>query len=472
MQQQTDDSTGAQQVPQLLSLRDSPHYLRVLAIFVVTSLVAIFTTTGLLSQYLAGYMTTSMMMRDAVVSMEFLNSIVRIEEEDPYSLGMSRMSETSDNPETREFFVHVSRLPDVFRANIYDATGEILWSSDPELIGHTFEDNDELETALRGELHPEIVVVERGEKREHIGLPEHVEEFIEFYIPIWAEDGSAVIGAVEVYKAPEALLATIHRVVTLAWIGAVLSGAVLFAALFAVVVYVTRILRRQEQRLIETERLAVVGEMASAVAHGLRNPLAAIRSCGELVAEEDIPDESRNTVHDIIDQVDRLEAWIRSFLSRTRAEPNSAGDIAHVDVIVQRALAGFAPQIKKRGIVVELDNTADGAVAAAGSAELEQVLNTILSNAIEAMKTGGVLKIGWHTAPGGRLAVEISDTGPGLSEEQIERLFVPFQTSKSSGLGVGLALGRRIAERLGGSLDLKNRPEEGVSVTLTLPSRA
>lgn len=459
-------------MPKLLSLRDSPHYLRVLAIFMVTSFVAIFTTTGLLSQYLAKYMTTNMMMRDAVVSMEFLNSIVRVEEADPNSFGMARMSDPSDDPETHEFFIHVSRLPDVFRANVYAASGEVLWSSDPELIGRTFEDNDELETALRGELHPEIVVVDRGEKQEHVGLPDHVDEFIEFYIPIFSEDKSSVIGAVEVYKAPASLLATIHGVVTLAWVGALISGAVLFAALLAVVVYATRILRRQEQRIVETERLAVVGEMASAVAHGLRNPLAAIRSCAELVADDELPDESKATIHDIMEQVDRLEAWIRSFLTRTRAAPDSASDIAHVDVIIQRCLTGFEPQLRKRGIAVELSQSADSPVAAAGSAELEQVLNTILSNAVEAMKTGGTLQIGWRAAPGGRIAIDVADTGPGLTDEQMEKLFVPFQTSKSSGLGVGLALGRRIAERLGGTLDLKNRPQSGVEVTLTVPARA
>ncbi|MDU8943176.1 sensor histidine kinase [Ovoidimarina sediminis] len=459
-------------MPQILSLRDSPHYMKVLTIFVVTSFLAIFTTTGVLSQYLANYMTRNMMMRDAVVSMEFLNSIVRVEEEDPYSLGMTRITDPTDDPETQEFFLHVSRLPDVFRANVYAPSGEVLWSSDSELIGLVFDDNDELQTALRGELHPEIVVVDRGEKEEHVGLPDHVNEFIEFYIPIWSEDGNGVIGAVEVYKAPASLLETIHGVVTLAWVGALISGVVLFTALLTVVVYATRILHRQEQRLVETERLAVVGEMASAVAHGLRNPLAAIRSCAELVADDDIPDDSRRTIHDITDQVDRLEAWIRTFLTRTRAEPDSAGDIAHVDVIIQRCLAGFAAQLEKRGITVTLAKSSDSPVARAGSAELEQVLNTILSNAIEAMSTGGTLNIGWHAAPGRRIAIEVADTGPGLSDEQIRKLFVPFQTSKSSGLGVGLALGRRIAERLGGTLDLKNRPERGVEVTLTVPARA
>ena len=463
---------GASNVHTLMTLRDSPHYMKMLAIFVITSFVAIFTTTVVLSQYLANYMTTNMMMRDAVVSMEFLNSIVRVEEQDPRSFTMTSARDMTDDPETEEFFIHVSRLPDVFRANVYAANGEILWSSDRELIGQTFEDNDELATALRGELHPEIVVVDRGEKEEHVGLPEDVEEFIEFYIPIWAENGRDIIGAVEVYKAPESLLATIHGVVTLAWIGALISGAVLFAALLSVVYYAAHILKRQEQRLVETERLAVVGEMASAVAHGLRNPLAAIRSCAELVADDDIPEQSRDTVMDITDQVDRLEAWIRSFLTQSRAKPGQAGDTAHIDMIVKSCIQGFSAQLAKRGIDVEIRQNTGTPVAAAASSEVEQVLNTILSNAIEAMKTGGTLRIGWHPAPGGRIAIEVEDTGPGLTSEQMSRLFVPFQTSKSSGLGVGLALGRRIAERLGGTLDLKNRPDCGVAVTLTLPAKA
>ena len=471
-EQRTGDAMGAGKVHTLLSLRDSPHYMKVLAVFLVTSFVAIFTTTVLLSQYLANYMTTNMMRRDAVVSMEFLNSIIRVEEQDPRSFPMTRASDLTEDPETEEFFIHVSRLPDVFRANVYAASGEILWSSDPELIGQTFEDNDELETALRGELHPEIVVVDSGVKEEHAGLPENVEEFIEFYIPIWAEDGTNVIGAVEVYKAPESLLATIHGVVTLAWVGALLSGAVLFTALLSVVYYAARILKRQEQRLVEAERLAVIGEMASAVAHGLRNPLAAIRSCAELVAEDDIPEESRRTAIEITDQVDRLEAWIRSFLTRTRAEPGLAADTAHVDMIVQGCIQGFSAQLAKRGIRVVMRQSSGSPVAAARSSEVEQVLNMILSNAIEAMKTGGTLRIGWHPAPGGRIAIEVEDTGPGLSSEQMERLFVPFQNSKPSGLGVGLALGRRIAERLGGTLDLKNRSDCGVAVTLTLPAKA
>jgi signal transduction histidine kinase len=190
------------------------------------------------------------------------------------------------------------------------------------------------------------------------------------------------------------------------------------------------------------------------------------------VSEDDLPKESQRSVQDIIEQVDRLEAWIRSFLTRSRSEPTSAADTACVDMIVRRCLQSFRPQLKKRGIAVEIDGIGQIGVAADGSAEIEQVLNTILSNAIEAMKSGGKLRVSWAAAPGGRIAIRVTDTGPGPSQEQLAKLFVPLQTTKSSGLGVGLALGRRIAERLGGTLDLRNGTEHGVEVTLTLPAGA
>lgn len=453
----------------LTDAKGSPHYVRVLSLFIVTSFLAIFATTFLLSSYLATYVAGQMMMRDAVVSMQFLNSIVRVEEANSYFYGETKNREV---PAMEEFFVHVSRLPDVFRANVYAMSGEILWSSDRELIGRSFDDNDELIAAMRGELHPEVNVMDRGDKDEHVGLPPDATEFIEFYIPIWSEDRSFVVGAVEVYKAPASLLLTIHNIERLSWIAALLSGAVLFAALLGVVIYSTRILRRQEHRLVETERLAVVGEMASAVAHGLRNPLAAIRSCAELAGEDHLPEPSRQSVQDIIDQVDRLEVWIRSFLTQMRNDPASASDAAHIDIIVQRCIQNFRPQLEKRGIRIKVDGSGHNALAAAGSAEIEQVLSTVFSNAIEAMKGGGLLRISWDRAPGGRIAIQVADSGPGMSEEQLTKLFKPMQTTKSAGLGVGLALGRRIAERLGGSLDLRNGAESGVEVTLTLPAGA
>ncbi|WP_158241814.1 sensor histidine kinase [Tabrizicola sp. TH137] len=448
------------------SLRDSPHHLRMLTIFFVISFLAIFSTAAILSTALSRYIIHQMMMRDAMVSTEFLNSIVHVEQAAPYFMGIT---DAPTPPDVQEFVSHVSRLPDVFRANVYAFDGHILWSSDPQMVGKRFEDNEELEHAMDGRLEPELSVVSRGDKDEHVGFPDGVDRFIEYYIPIRREITGEIVGAVEVYKAPESLLASMTEIRKLAWLGALAAGCALFGGLAVVVAYASRVLQRQEARIVETERLAVVGEMASAVAHGLRNPLAAIRSCAELTMEDDIPDHSRDAIRDITNQVDRLESWIRAFLIRSRNDPGSLSDQAQIDQVIQRCLENFEPQMRKRGIVSVMSGGRGHPIALAQPSELEQVLNSIISNSIEAMQKGGKLGIGWSSRPDGKIAITITDTGPGIPPDMVGRLFKPFETGKAAGLGVGLALGRRIVERMGGSLDLKNRPSEGVEVTLILP---
>lgn len=455
----------------------SPHHLRMVVLSVAASLAAIFITTTLLTGGLARYTVEQMILREARLSADFLNSIVRVEEAENYFAGNGNAP-----GDVKEFVAHLGRMPDVFRANVYSRQGKILWSTDKALVGRLFPDNAELAAALRGELHPELNLMSVDVKSEHDGLdkelPASSSEFIEYYIPIQNRDGTGIVGAVEIYKSSAGLSATLAHVRMMAWLGALAATAILFAALLAIVIYSSRILRRQEVRLIEAERLAVVGEMASAVAHGLRNPLAAIRSCAELTVEDAIPPASRQSVQAIIDQVDRLEGWIRSFLVHNEHERGGAAmgadaEGARLDLVTARALESFAAQMARRGITLRRMGLSNLSVAA-GSAEVEQVLNTLLSNAVEAMRDGGTLEVGCASGPRHRAEVTIRDTGPGLSADSEAALFTAFRTTKASGLGVGLALGRRIAERLGGQLDIRNREDGimGVEARLILPLRS
>ena len=452
-----------------IAFRDSPHHLRMLVLFMIASFFVIALTTAVFGTLLSSYLTRQMVARDAVVSMEFLNSIVRVENAAPYFRGERNVEPA---PDMEELFHHVGRFPDVFRANVYGMDGTILWSSLPGLIGQKFTDNDDLAAAMHGEINPEIKRFSDFEKDEHVNFPDSGERFIESYLPIWSEDRSRVVGAVEIYKAPAKLLSAIAQVNRLCTIGGAVGAMVLFGALLVVVVYTTRILRRQEARLVEAERLAVIGEMTSAVAHGLRNPLAAIRSCAELALDDDLPQSSRQPIADIVEQSDRLESWIRSFLRRSRNDPSHPSEQISVDSVVRHCLDHFAAQFENRAIIVELVNEGPEFFAVAERAEVEQVINSILANSIEAMKQGGMIRITRSIQKDGKSAIRFADTGPGVPKEMLDRLFEPFQTGKPSGLGVGLALARRIAERLGGSIELRNRAERGVEVTFTLPNAA
>ena len=436
--------------------------------FIVASIATIGLISVAAAEALSRYVTDVMLERDMSVSAEFVNSVVRVQKATSYFHG-----DTFDptRPEMEEFFRHVASLPDVLRANVYGEDRSILWSSDPEMIGRIFHDNTELEAAFRNDVHPEIEVMAPGEKAEHAGLPGDATMFVENYLPIWSQDGMLIVGAVELYKSPAKLLTEIGRAKQLIWLGAGAAGILLFLALTAIVRYAGRILAEQEARTVESERLAVVGEMTSAVAHGIRNPLAAIRSSAELALEDDLEPDTRESLSDIVRQSDRLESWIRSFLVRAR-DNGSAGGICRVEDVLHNSFRTFAPQMAQRSIEWKIETSGAAAFVNAPPEDLTQVLNCLISNSIEAIEHSGSICASIVDAGNGTLDVDLIDTGPGFSEEAAGQLFQPFVSGKSSGLGVGLNLARRTIERLGGSLEIGNAPGGGARARIGLPCLA
>jgi len=433
--------------------------------FAVPSLITIGIISVVSAKALSRYMTEVILDRDLAVAIEFVNSVVRVQKATSYFHGDNI---DPKRPEMEEFFRHVASLPDVIRANVYSRDRSILWSSDGELIGKLFTDNDELDAAFEGEAHPEIEVMERGDKQEHIGFPNDTYQFVENYLPIWSEDRKIIVGVVEIYKSPTTLLASIDRARQFIWLGSAGAGILVFLGLTGVVRYAGRILAEQEARTVEAERLAVVGEMTSAVAHGLRNPLAAIRSCAELALEDDLQAETRQSINDIVRQSDRLESWIRSFLTRAHGS-RGGGDLCRVDDVLRGSLESFAPQMAARRIVWDIEADGDSPLVIAPPADLTQVLNCLISNSIEAIDRDGTIRATRFHDGSGALGIDLTDTGPGFSEEAKSQLFQPFISGKSKGLGVGLSLARRTVERLGGNLEIGNAPSGGARARITLP---
>jgi two-component system sensor histidine kinase HydH len=161
----------------------------------------------------------------------------------------------------------------------------IVWSTDQALIGQRFDNNPELEQALAGNLVSEVGWLDGNDKPEHIALAAGTGgRFIEAYMPM--RRGVAVIGVVELYKVPTALDAAISRGKRIIEISAALGGLALFATLYWIVRRGALLIHRQQAELGRMEALAAVGQMASAIAHSLRNPLAGIRSSAELLRLE------------------------------------------------------------------------------------------------------------------------------------------------------------------------------------------
>src|SRR5262245_8424361 len=429
--------------------------------FAVVGLVSIASISAISGWLLSAFLTERLLQQEARLTRDFVESLVHVEDANDFFASVQQ----PPAPQWLELVEHISQLPDVLRANLYSSRRSIVWSSDPELIDADFRDNPELERALGGEL---VVRGAEGGKRGHDKLERPYRYFVEIYSPIWDPARTEVIGVVELYKAPNALFAAISAAQHAVWLGAALAGLFLYAALFWMVRRADFLIRLQRERLVQSETLAAVGEMSSAVAHGIRNPLATIRSSAELALASE-PADWRRAAHDIVAQVDRLDVWVRDLLSYSeplggRLEPIEVGKL------LWESLGAFGRELDRRRI--ELSARVGGVLppVSADALMLGQVFNSLIANAVEAVEYNGRIEVTAERALEGHLCVSIRDSGPGMSREQLARAFKPFNTTKAKGLGIGLPLARRIVQRFGGSLSLASELGAGTTVQIVLPA--
>lgn len=435
--------------------------------FSAAALLSVAFVSAVAAWALSIFLTTRMIHGDAEVTAGVVRSLVRTEGATAHFDAPGGLVDRSG-----EFLHHVKSLPDVVRVNIYSAQRQMVWSTDAALIGRRFETNEELDEALDAKLvvSSGVVASQHAPKSEHQDIEQRVAQFVESYIPVFDDDGRRVVAVIEVYKVPNGLFDAIRAGTRLIWAAAAAAGFFLYLTLFWVVRRAHRIIETQREQLIEAESLAVVGEMGSAVAHGLRNPLASIRSSAELALESALPPQARDCANDIVAQVDRLEAWIRQLL--TYARPAHA-PIQPVDVnaVLRDVFGGYRRDLERRGTAGRLD-LADALPPVRGEpAILGQIFGSLIANAMEALQQGGEIVLHSHLDQKAHaVVVEFRDNGPGMSPDALGKAFKPFFTSKSKGLGLGLPLVRRVIERLGGSVVLSSAPGAGTTVRMTLPT--
>jgi len=214
--------------------------------------------------------------------------------------------------------------------------------------------------------------------------------------------------------------------------------------------------------------LAVIGEMTGAITHGIRNPLASIRTSAEL-CQDDASAYVREAARDITAEVDRLSEWVRQLLTYSEQEPARL-EAVYLAPLLQASLAGFERERQRCGVQL---NTAIAAALPPVRGErvrLSHAFNSLLSNAMEAMPQGGLLEVAATAAPSARtVQVRIRDNGVGIPRDQLPRVFAPFFTSKRKGLGLGLPLVKRIVTRFGGSVSITSEPGQGSEIVVELP---
>ena len=237
----------------------------------------------------------------------------------------------------------------------------------------------------------------------------------------------------------------------------------------------TQQLQRTQAQLVQTGKLASIGEMAAAVAHGMRNPLASLRASAQLARRRPDSPAALEQLDAILEQVDRLDRRISHLLSFARPAPFRPL-VERLPQLVEGILPGFNELLKERGIRLTTALPPDLPEIRLDPMQLEQAIVEIISNAIDAMPDGGTLTISARherggAADGGREAVlEISDTGRGIPPDAMSQVCEPFFTTRAEGTGLGLAIAKRYVEQNGGALAIESEVGAGTTIQLRFPA--
>jgi signal transduction histidine kinase len=207
------------------------------------------------------------------------------------------------------------------------------------------------------------------------------------------------------------------------------------------------------------------------VAHGLRNPLASLRAAAQLVRRHPGAPSSTEHLDAIIDEVDRLDRRISHLLSFSRPAPFHPVSES-LPRLIEELLPAVAQPLREQRVELEMAVPAALPQVRVDPMQLEQAILEIVSNALDAMPTGGRLRIGAFVADGvapGDVVVEVTDTGGGIPEAVLASVCEPFFTTRQEGTGLGLAIAKRYVEQNGGRLEILSRPGEGTTVRVRLP---
>jgi PAS domain S-box-containing protein len=232
--------------------------------------------------------------------------------------------------------------------------------------------------------------------------------------------------------------------------------------------------KRLEAELVRAAQMSLVGELAAGLAHEIKNPLAGIQGAVDILIRRRNPgDPEREALENVRSEVGRIDATVRALLnhSRPRSLVRAAASLVEA---VRRAMLLAADHAEAAGLPIAFVFEADDEdpVLLIDAALVEDAVINLLLNAINAIDGEGRIHVRVrHDGASGEATVAIEDTGCGIAEEDLGRIFNPFYTTSSDGTGLGLPAVRRIARAHGGRVDVVSTPGSGSTFTIHLPLR-
>lgn len=264
------------------------------------------------------------------------------------------------------------------------------------------------------------------------------------------------------------------------------GGVLLYISLFAIIRQAAKKIDEQQENLLKmqselvaSQRMAAVGEIAAAVAHGIGNPLSSIRAAAQVAMldakSETDPEHIQKTsanLQRIIEQVDRVQKRMQGLLNFAKPMEPHPGQV-DLNLLIQDVVETLRPRFADAGVQTKLELATHIPKLTLDANHAEQVLMGLVTNALEATPKDGTVTIrtktqrGNGTAP--KVVVSVEDTGDGIPIENREKVFEPFFTTKSYGTGIGLPLAKKFVERNGGMIAIADTPSGGAKIDVTFP---
>ena len=231
--------------------------------------------------------------------------------------------------------------------------------------------------------------------------------------------------------------------------------------------------RRSTQQTLESERLNALTLLAAGVAHEIGNPLNSLNIHLQLMERQArkldgvVQKELQESIDIARSEINRLDSIVTQFLRAIRpTRPQLRPE--NVNTIVEEAVRFFAAEIKDRDIVVEQELRSDLPMLHLDRDQMKQAFYNVIKNSFEAMKRRGILRIGTDMDES-HVLIRFTDTGGGISAENLSHVFEPYFTTKPSGTGLGLLIVRRIVREHGGELSMESSEGKGLTLAIRLP---
>lgn len=228
----------------------------------------------------------------------------------------------------------------------------------------------------------------------------------------------------------------------------------------------TKDLRISRDRLVQSERLAAVGQLAAGIAHEIRNPLTSMKMTIQLLKRKQIDEPSKESLQVVLSEIDRLEIIVSGILDFARPMELTVKPTNIINVI-DEVIRLMNPNLRHRKVEVIKDINQAVPEVMIDSNRMKQVFMNIIINSMQAMPNGGNLKIACDYDQND-VCVEISDTGIGMQKDVLDHAFDPFFSAKSGGTGLGLTNVKRIIELHNGKVEMESIENQGTKIKIYL----